>query len=163
MGKNGCTLEQNPALLSTSCRIQPDGGRRRVHANIVQVGLLAHKNLRREIRRSQSDHTSRERRQQDRPVETPDITLKRGGTATVRLSAASFGGFSSAVAFSVQGLPAGVSATFAPAILPAPGDGSTNLLLTAGSTATVVKASLAVTARAAGTSRTVSMTVNVTK
>ena len=91
------------------------------------------------------------------------LTLKRGGTATVNLTSAMQGGFSSAVAFAVQGLPAGVSATFSPASLLAPGNGSTVLKLSATSTATIGSAQVAVKATAGSVTRTLSLALSVTK
>jgi hypothetical protein len=62
------------------------------------------------------------------------------------LTTAVLGGFSAAVTFSVQGLPAGVAAAFKPLSLAAPRRGSTVLKLSATSTATTGSATLVATA-----------------
>ncbi len=59
------------------------------------------------------------------------ITVKDGSNNSVTLTVTVSGGFNSAVAFSVTGLPAGVSAAFTPSTLSAPGSGSSTLKLTA--------------------------------
>jgi hypothetical protein len=70
------------------------------------------------------------------------------------------GGFDAAVAFSVTGLPSGVSAVFKPVTLSAPGSGSSVLRLTA---STDVKAGVySVTVSAASGSTRQSMPVSVT-
>jgi hypothetical protein len=93
------------------------------------------------------------------------LILKRGGTATAQLTSAMLGGFSSAVSFAAQGLPAGVTAAFAPASLPAPGNGSTALKFSATSTATLGSATVAVAVKATAGSmvRTLNVSLSVTK
>ena len=91
------------------------------------------------------------------------LTLKRGGTATAQLTSAMLGGFSSAVSFAVQGLPAGVTAVFTPATLPAPGNGGTALKLSATSAAALGAATLVVKATAGNVVRTLSLSLSVTK
>jgi pseudomonalisin len=59
------------------------------------------------------------------------LPVKDGSNNTVTLTVTIGGGFNSAVAFSVTGLPAGVSAAFTPSTLSAPGAGSNVLKLTA--------------------------------
>jgi hypothetical protein len=91
------------------------------------------------------------------------LTLKRGSTATANLTTAMQGGLSSAVTFVVQGLPAGVSATFAPTSLAAPGNGSTAVKFSATSTATIGSAQVTLKATAGSTTRTLSLALSVTK
>jgi subtilase family serine protease len=96
-------------------------------------------------------------------VNSTALTLKRGGTATAQLTSAMLGGFSSAVSFSVQGIPVGVTAVFSPAMLPAPGNGGTSLKFSAVTTAALGSATVAVKATAGSVSRTLSLTLAVTK
>ena len=58
-------------------------------------------------------------------------TVTAGGSAAITISTASTGGFKSAIALSVTGLPAGVTGKFAPASIASPGNGSGTLTLTA--------------------------------
>lgn len=63
------------------------------------------------------------------------LSISPGSSGNVTLTVAVSGGFSAAVAFSVTGLPSGVTATFTPAILPAPGSGISVLKISAASKA----------------------------
>jgi hypothetical protein len=96
-------------------------------------------------------------------VGAASIKLKRGSSTSVSVSSTVLGGFSSQVAFSVQGLPADVSATFSPATLPSPGSGRTTLKLTASSTAVLGAVPLQVLATATGSPKTAAIAVTVTK
>jgi hypothetical protein len=58
-----------------------------------------------------------------------------GSNHSVTLSVMVSGGFNVAMAFSITGLPSGVSDTFTPATLPAPGSDSSVLKLAASATA----------------------------
>lgn len=100
---------------------------------------------------------------------TPAITLTAGaGTAsvvqglntTVALSITRSGGFAGAVGVAVTGLPAGVTATFAPASIPT-GSTTSTLTLAAASNATVGTAPITISASAPGVS-TQTATVNLT-
>lgn len=92
---------------------------------------------------------------------TSTVSVKKGGTSTLGLTTASLGGFSASVAFSAEGLPAGVTATFTPATLAAPGAGSTTVKLSASSSAAVGTSTITLKATAGATvrSKTVSLTV----
>jgi uncharacterized membrane protein len=96
-------------------------------------------------------------------VGAASIKLKRGSSTSVRVSSTVLGGFSAQVAFSVQGLPADVSATFSPDTLPSPGSGSTTLKLTAGSTAVLGAVPLQILATATGSLKTAGLAMTVTK
>jgi hypothetical protein len=89
------------------------------------------------------------------------LVLSRGSTATLNLTTSVLGGFSSAVAFSIQGLPAGVTGTFTPSSLPQPGSGSAVVKLSAVSSATTGPATLTVKATAGNTIRTLSLGLTV--
>ena len=95
------------------------------------------------------------------PSVTTALSLSRGSTVSVNLTTAMLGGFSSAVTFAVQGQPSGVTATFAPASLPAPGSGSTTLKLSATSSAATGPATLTVKATAGSVVRTFNLSLTV--
>ena len=89
------------------------------------------------------------------------VSVKKGSTATVSLTTASLGGFSSQVAFAVTGLPAGVTATFSPAVLAAPGSGSTTMKFSASTTAAAGTYQVTVNASAGATVKTQVVTLTV--
>ncbi len=59
------------------------------------------------------------------------LTLAAGSSTSLTMQVGVSNGFDARIAFSVSGLPTGVSATFTPATLPAPGVGGTILKLSA--------------------------------
>ncbi len=102
---------------------------------------------------------------------TPDFTLSpsptsvsvtQGGTASTTISTAATGGFNSAISLSASGLPAGVTASFNPGSIAAPGNGSSTLTFTASGTATTGTTNVTVTASGGGVTHTttVALTVN---
>ena len=91
------------------------------------------------------------------------LSLVAGGdSGTVNLNVSVSGGFSDPVAFSVSGLPAGVTASFSPASLAAPGAGSSMLTLTASAGAKAGSAALTITASSGETSKTTALSLTVT-
>ncbi|HEY1657064.1 MAG TPA: S53 family peptidase [Candidatus Sulfotelmatobacter sp.] len=58
---------------------------------------------------------------------TSAVPISAGSNVSIILSVDRSGGFSAPVEFSLSGLPSGMSATFAPATLPAPGSGVSRL------------------------------------
>jgi pseudomonalisin len=90
------------------------------------------------------------------------VSVTRGASAKVSARVSLSGGFDAPVALAVKGLPLGVTATFAPASLAAPGAGTS--VLTLSSTAKAVPGRYAVTVSAAVAAATqnavVSLTVN---
>ena len=103
-------------------------------------------------------------------TQTPDFALSaspttvsvaQGGTKTTTVSTTVSGGFNSAVSLSASGLPAGVTASFSPASIAAPGSGSSTLTFTASSTATTGTSTITINASGGGLSHstTVSLTV----
>jgi subtilase family serine protease len=90
-------------------------------------------------------------------------TLKLGGTTTVQVQTTVVGGFSSAVAFSVTGLPTGVTASFTPATLAAPGAGTTQMKLSATTSATIGAVPITIKATAGSVVRSQSMTLTTSK
>jgi len=96
-------------------------------------------------------------------VSASSVSVAAGSSAgsSLRLNVTVSGGFSAAVAFSVTGLPSGVTAVFTPAALSAPGSGSSVLKITASSSARPATYSVTVSA-ASGGSTTQRMTLSVT-
>ena len=102
---------------------------------------------------------------------TPTFQLTAPGSSTALTQGANIssswtvsvsGGFSAAVTFSITGLPSGVTATFTPATLNAPGSGTSTLKLTAATTAPVGTYSATVRATSGSTSKTASFSIQVT-
>jgi hypothetical protein len=92
------------------------------------------------------------------------VSVAQGGTKTTTISTTVSGGFNSAVSLSASGLPAGVTASFSPASIAAPGSGSSTLTFTASSTATTGTSTVTINASGGGVSHstTVSLTVSAT-
>ncbi len=84
----------------------------------------------------------------------------QGGTGKVTVATAHVGAFHSAIAFSVAGLPPGVTASFAPSSLAAPGDGTSTLTIQMGATASAGTFNLTLTG--AGEGQTKSQTLQLT-
>ena len=84
---------------------------------------------------------------------------RAGGLGQHHVTTAVSGGFNSAVALSVSGLPSGASATFTPTSIAAPGSGSSTLKLTAGTAAT---GTYTVTVTGTGGGKTHTTTVSFT-
>jgi pseudomonalisin len=91
------------------------------------------------------------------------LTVAGGSHNSVTLHVAVSGGFSAAIAFSVTGLPAGVTAAFTPAMLSAPGSGSSVLKVTAISGARAGVYSVVVTVTSGSTTHTVSLPVSIVR
>jgi hypothetical protein len=104
------------------------------------------------------------------PTNTPDFTISaspasvsaaQGSSVSTTITTAVSGGFNSAVALSVSGLPTGASATFTPASIAAPGAGTSTLKLTAGTAATGTY-NLTVTGTGGGKTHTAAVSFTVT-
>src|SRR5438270_6524618 len=92
------------------------------------------------------------------------VSVAQGGTKTTTVSTTVSGGFNSAVSLSASGLPAGVTASFSPTSIAAPGSGSSTLTFSASSTATIGTSTVTINASGGGISHstTVSLTVSAT-
>jgi len=91
------------------------------------------------------------------------ISVTGGSNNSVTLNVTISGGFSAAVAFSVTGLPSGVSAAFTHAILPAPGSGSSVLKIAATSAAKAGTYSATVSATSGATKQQMPLSVIVVR
>jgi subtilase family serine protease len=97
-------------------------------------------------------------------VSASSVSVAAGSSKSVTLSITVSGGFNAGVFFSVTGLPAGVSATFTPFALPAPGSGASVLRITAASKAKAGTYPVTVSAASSGsTTQKMPLSVTVTR
>ena len=89
------------------------------------------------------------------------VSLPPGGSMPVAFTTTAGAGFNSAIALSVSGAPAGVSAGFSPPSIAAPGNGSSALTISAGSTAAPGVSTLTVTAVGGGMTRSQTLSLTV--
>ncbi|HZU29237.1 MAG TPA: InlB B-repeat-containing protein [Bryobacteraceae bacterium] len=92
----------------------------------------------------------------------PAVTITPGAAQQVRFSTALSNGFYSAVAMSINGLPSGVTASFAPAAIAAPGNGSATLTLQAAIGTAAGAFSALVQASGGGVSRAQPLSITIT-
>ncbi|MGE0404754.1 MAG: NEW3 domain-containing protein [Candidatus Korobacteraceae bacterium] len=90
-----------------------------------------------------------------------NLTIKQGNNFSVQVTSTIANGFSSSLSLTVNGLPAGVAASFSPASLPAPGSGTASLTLNAAASASPGTYSLSIVAAGGGLTRTVPLTLIV--
>jgi hypothetical protein len=89
------------------------------------------------------------------------VSVAQGGSGTSTISTAVSGGFNSAMSLSASGLPAGVTASFSPASIAAPGSGSSTLTFNASSTATTGTSTVTVTATGGGITHTTTVSLTI--
>src|SRR6266849_9675607 len=89
------------------------------------------------------------------------LPVTQGGSGNTTISTSVSGGFNSAVSLSASGLPVGVTASFSPASIAAPGSGSSTLTFTASSTAAIGTSNVTVTASGGGVTHTASVALTV--
>jgi hypothetical protein len=89
------------------------------------------------------------------------LSVTQGSSATSTISTSVSNGFNSSVALSISGLPSGVTASFSPASIAAPGSGSSTLSFTASSTATTGTFNTTVSATGGGITHTTVIPVTV--
>lgn len=90
------------------------------------------------------------------------VSVAQGNSGTSTISTSVSGGFNSAISLSASGLPSGVTASFNPGSIAAPGNGSSTLTLSASSTATTGTTNVTVTASGGGITHTVTISLTVT-
>jgi len=90
------------------------------------------------------------------------VSVVQGSSGTSSMSTSVSGGFNSAVALSASGLPSGVTATFSPASIAAPGSGSSTLTLAVAATAATGTSAITITAKGAGITHTSTVNLTVT-
>jgi len=96
-------------------------------------------------------------------VSANSLSVTGGSNNRVTLNVTVSGGFNAAVTFSITGLPSGVSDTFTPAKLPAPGSGSSVLKLAATSAAKAGTYSATVSATSGATKQQMPLSVIVVR
>jgi cellulose 1,4-beta-cellobiosidase len=92
-------------------------------------------------------------------VAAPGVTVEQGTTATDSVTVSSINGFSGAVALSISGLPAGVTATFSPTSVT--GSAGTTLSFVATNTATVGAATVTITGTSGSITSSTTLTLTV--
>jgi hypothetical protein len=90
------------------------------------------------------------------------VSVAQGSSATSTVSTAGTGGFNAAVSLSATGLPSGVTASFTPASIAAPGTGSSTLRFTASSTSATGTFTVTVHATGGGITHTSTLALTVT-
>ena len=91
-------------------------------------------------------------------------TIKQGGTIPIKVTMNAINGFSAAIALSVSGLPKGVTATYLPTSIAAPGNGNSTMTLKVASAAgsNTGASTLTVTGKGGGVTQTQKLTLTVT-
>ena len=91
----------------------------------------------------------------------PSAGLAKNKTVTVKMTSKVLGGFRSPIALSVSGLPTGVTATFSPQSIAAPGSGVSTLTLKRGSAGTAGSVRLTVIAVGSGVTKSALVTLTM--
>jgi kumamolisin len=89
------------------------------------------------------------------------VTIAQGSSGTSKVSTTVAGGFDSAIALSASGLPTGVTASFSPSSIAAPGSGSSTLTLAAGSSAATGTYTVTITGTGGGITHTTTVSLTV--
>jgi len=89
------------------------------------------------------------------------VSIQQGAAGQVAITTAHVGTFNATVALSVSGLPAHVTASFSRASMAAPGDGTSTLTITAGSTAYAGTYNLTVRAVGGGITKVLTLPVTI--
>jgi hypothetical protein len=89
------------------------------------------------------------------------VSVAQGGSKTTTISTTVSGGFNSAVSLSASGLPSGVTASFSPSSIAAPGSGSSTLTFTASSTAALGTSTVTINATGGGKSHSTTLSLTV--
>ena len=90
------------------------------------------------------------------------VSVQQGKSGNVTISTSAANGFNSAVALSASGYPAGVTPTFTPTSIAAPGTGSSTLNLAVASSVAAGTYNITVTGTGGGATQTTSVTLTVT-
>jgi uncharacterized membrane protein len=94
-------------------------------------------------------------------ADATSVTVTSSAKGTVKFTTAALGGFNSAVALSVLGLPPGITASFSPQTVSSPGNGVSTLTLTKGTSAKTANSSLTVEATGMPVTKTKELTLTV--
>jgi uncharacterized membrane protein len=93
-----------------------------------------------------------------------NATIKQGGTMPIKVTVTAINGFSAVIALSVSGLPKGVTATYSPTSIAAPGNGNSTMTLkvASGAGSNTGASTLMVTGKGGGVTQTQKLTLSVT-
>jgi subtilase family serine protease len=89
------------------------------------------------------------------------ISIDRGGSGTFTITTAVSGGFDAGILLSATGYPIGVTVGFSPAIIPAPGSGTSTVKVTVGKGVALGNHTITINARGGGLPRTTQVTLDV--
>src|SRR5258707_956741 len=89
------------------------------------------------------------------------LSVTQSSSGSTSISTSTTGTFNSAVSLSASGLPAGVTASFSPSSIAAPGSGSSTLTFTASSTASTGTSNVTVTASGGGVTHTTTVALTI--
>ncbi len=89
------------------------------------------------------------------------VSVTQGSSGTSAITTAVSGGFNSAISFTLSGLPSGVTASFSPTSIAAPGSGSSTLTFTAASAATTGTTNVTITASGGGITHTATVALTI--
>jgi subtilase family serine protease len=87
------------------------------------------------------------------------FSIDQGSAGTSTIQTTVLGNFNNAVALSASGLPTGVTATFSPATIAAPGSGSSTMTITVGASSPAGTSTVSVTGTGGGTTHTAAVTL----
>jgi kumamolisin len=91
------------------------------------------------------------------------ITISRGNPATVKLTTAATGGFSSQITLTASGQESGETISFSPTTIAAPGNGSSTMTASVNKNAALGTQTITITATGGGKTHTTTVTVKVTR
>ncbi len=94
-------------------------------------------------------------------VSPTSASVIQGRSSSTTVTTAVSGGFSSAIGFSASGVPSGVTATFSPASLAAPGSGTAKLSLSVARTATTGTYSITITGTGGEVTKTTTYSLKI--
>jgi subtilase family serine protease len=92
---------------------------------------------------------------------TGAVSLSAGASTTITITTIASGGFGSAVTLTIGGLPTGVTASFSPAVIALPGNGTSKLTLTATKTGAKWSGTFTVTATGGNLSSSIPISLQV--
>jgi hypothetical protein len=90
------------------------------------------------------------------------VTIAAGGSGNSTITTAVSGGFNSAIALSASGQPTGVTVSFSPASIAAPGSGSSTMTITVAASAAAGTSTITVTGTGGAITHTTTVTLTVT-
>jgi subtilase family serine protease len=90
------------------------------------------------------------------------VSVVQGSSGSSTITTAVSGGFNSAVALTASGQPTGVTATFSPTSIAAPGSGTSSLTLAVASTTTAGTYTITITGTGSGITHTATVSLTVT-